>query len=1706
MDEIEHKLIGYKLIGIVNKITAKGCYCALGVGYGYMPKALMDGLVDDDGNYLISIGDRIETYVHDIKRGIILLESVKNYEVAQEKKSRAKQFAEHHKSGYVSEAEVVKIKKDEVIIRLGDYEGVISKEEIDWNKINRLENLLYEGEKVNVFYVKYDPEQGHLLFSLKYFKEKPYEESYYDMDTWQLLSFVGHSSNSFIGVAKSYGSFVFIENLYSVDDKTRGKLLVDPIYGYNLRALVLNKNLEVEDGKYYKVNIKLNPKDKRQERNQLFQFFCTSIEEAENPYKSDVSLAFKKRTTDPSANQTIAGLLKTVSKDMYSSKDRMFFELVQNADDASAEKGVFIDVVTIGDYLVVCHNGFSFNKDDFEAITTAANGTKKANENKTGYKGIGFKSVFTDSEKVFISTGGYKFMFDRDEEIFKDFDKFYLDNNPMIISTESRQKFLALYDSERRKFDKTNSIPWQLEPIWVNDFPSELGSDFLRSNVSIALKIGEHKLSGENGYISAIDEIICNPIFMLFLRNTNRIDFNGRSISKSLKNNVITLKNSFNDRRVEQFERVDFVTPVTNESFENSSVDIRIVVEEEDEGRITEAKFVDLKNQVFENIPKKIAITNATTISFAVPINEDGTLNPICKRTEISMFAFLPTLVKDFRFPFYVNANFILDPPRQRILGDNPWNFYLMQEIAQNLVKWCATLSQRGDKNALNILLPEYFEENTPDTRQLSEHFNVSYKKSLETESFILNHTGGLSKQNEIIIDKTGLSIIVGARLFCDVIGTSKYLPFPGVDSTILNNRSTFEQIEIVDLSKISSKLSNSELFRDWLTNASPEQLSQFFDWLKKNQKGCVEVIKSLPLFQFEDGFKSRTEIQNDTTRIITTKKNLPIRDVLGKLGFKCSIGVFDNHPISELINGQNEKDIFGSISKKLPSDSLSTQDKLSLIRTLVDFSGVGETMISQLALFHNEDGKAKPLGEMTRYKESYSTWLNPFMLKQDEFNEELSKYLIDESSVFEKIVSRNYCNIRVSLYEMYQHFSGSWTGQFTRKVIDFYGPNESVLPIVEVSDLQTQQYFLSKIPRIDLKDGDNYNKESFIHRVLMIALSILDDPSSFSQKIFYNGFCIKDFSIKDSVNCEYTSNGVNKKVTFSLSRLLPNYQNKSGLIEKVLSLFEPKQGLEKFFDAKSKPNDELYSELNTQLGIPHPMYGPWQPGLGNAQQYLYSVFRRKQVWSVLKGMQIQLEKESNDFIVELLDILFHNNIDIATSPFTYHLKGYFIGKFFDCDYVFVPECILGIVEKWADDPKKKDYLVRNGVRDVSCDAIRFRQLFLENKSTGELGTLLDKDLQSAIEFFAGASSCQRPFTGNYQKELLLKLRVNRQYNLVSQCNLKELASISQEWDGKEYKEWVISRYPKIFFFDGELPMGLFYKDSALIHFREGHHFYDTSNRILYISRDVELEDTLFAIAREGKSGLNLDDYRTLCMSGKVSVSKDEIETKDKQISSLMKDNQEKDELLQRYRAKYGSLDDEVEEEANDSDPNMVTVKKGENEPMSKDKQIDAQIEAQKFLMQVMKSWSFPEGYGETDELGKPCHFSTVVVQDESGASIPIVLKSYKKTSEPFKINTEEWDWIIQDGADLLIYDGSDIKRHDINDLVRNQSNVSITFSTENLDIEERISSFSDSLHYFKELHFDFDSFNISKKAKSVKDIYNTNVGSQNNFSDEEAL
>ncbi len=193
------------------------------------------------------------------------------------------------------------------------------------------------------------------------------------------------------------------------------------------------------------------------------------------------------------------------------------------------------------------------------------------------------------------------------------------------------------------------------------------------------------------------------------------------------------------------------------------------------------------------------------------------------------------------------------------------------------------------------------------------------------------------------------------------------------------------------------------------------------------------------------------------------------------------------------------------------------------------------------------------------------------------------------------------------------------------------------------------------------------------------------------------------------------------------------------------------------------------------------------------------------------------------------------------------------------------------------------------------------------------------------------------------------------------------------------------------------------------------------------------------------------------------------------------------------------------EQEANkEESENTVRIGKADPNPLSQKEQIEAQLEAQKYLRSAKPMWIFPDNFAEVDENGKPYCFSTFHIKDEEGINRDIVLKSYKRNDVPFSINPEEWDSIMDRKAKILIYRGENIVEIEKEDLVKNQNSIVLRFSTENLDVEDKISQFSNILHYFKQIHFDFESFNISKRAKSIVGITNKNQGIQTGGSDDD--
>ena len=515
---------------------------------------------------------------------------------------------------------------------------------------------------------------------------------------------------------------------------------------------------------------------------------------------------------------------------------------------------------------------------------------------------------------------------------------------------------------------------------------------------------------------------------------------------------------------------------------------------------------------------------------------------------------------------------------------------------------------------------------------------------------------------------------------------------------------------------------------------------------------------------------------------------------------------------------------------------------------------------------------------------------------------------------------------------------------------------------------------------------------------------------------------------------------------------------------------------------------------------------------------YLLGIYCTRKVhgWYADWVPSVDLSEQSDSWVSELLSIMYEQRIELYQDCFGYRLSSYFAG-YISNDYVNEDEKILKSIERWADTDEKLSYIVGLGVKTERTNLVKCRKALFGNEtlSSGDI-ECLKENITPTINLLK--NKILLPLQGQNQIAAMLALVQYSKY-LDVRIDKEQLVANSKEYSLPEYDNWKHTNSIAIFLYGGSMPYQLRKSndnDLLICSFEQNDHWFDSSTKSLYINKSCEVRDTLYSLVSDNSVPFTAEDWQQLFYDN--LVSKTEVESREQEIEELKNE-------LEEYKKLYGSLPHKNEDnkEADDKqnlpkdnaeqtnkdktnsgedtkkeEENSPSIKKGTEPSLSKSKQYEAQIEAQRYLKQEEPSWHFPPHYGEYNEEGIPYYYSTVELEDANENPISIVLKSYKKQDEPFKINPEEWEFVVKKSSYLLIYTGDDIKRIKKEDLVRNQSNISLSFSTKNLDFEERIDAFCSTLHYFKELHFDFSSFNIAENAESIKNIFNRNEGTQN--------
>lgn len=758
-----------------------------------------------------------------------------------------------------------------------------------------------------------------------------------------------------------------------------------------------------------------------------------------NPYQDYIRLRFE-RLNNPEANKMIANLMREIGKGMYSSKQRMIFELLQNADDSPAKEKVEFHIDINGDYFFVMHDGAPFNKDDVEAITSAAESTKRGDSKKTGYKGIGFKSVFTDSTEVWIKSGGYQFAFQRNHYLFNDFDKFYFSSQRYKKYPELLEEDKLKYRNQKLKFNGSTDIPWQVIPIWQENLPSEFNdSNFNNFNnpVQFALKLGESNIEE---YKSAIDNITKRPQFLLFLRNTSkfRSPKNGVTVIRNDKGSIIEIEKSkvvyANFEREQQIENYHYTKhffddiPVSDEAFFELNIGLKKQSKINDYNEVI-YYFTDLEGREIETIPPKLASVSETEISFGIPLI-DNKISPEKEYIQglpkySSLFTYLPMEDTRFQLPFLVNADFVPSSDRQKIQGDNLWNKYIMIKVAEMHVKTLNFFANefKNDISSNNSYLSLLLKTLLPDddtAQQIIESYNEKYIEQLRNEPIIVNDQEDIQLLAETIIDNSGIVELFDNDIFYEIVETEKRLPHLNLEVKCLMDYK-YLNVELIDLEDLAQRITPDicERFGEVIKTHSCYDKPELMSWLDKLAAFIPDNFGKIPFIVHNSALYSIETLLSESEVWIINKNTKEFEELLKGLGYHTinfqleKYSNINNYLLS--VNGYiNDKTLaYERIASNANIHKLQISQKIQLINFLQNSTfmlGIGEKRyFNELCLFVDSIGVARPLRHLLSHNYASEVHsLNQFLINNNEFNgltDALKKELISQESVFTSFI-----------------------------------------------------------------------------------------------------------------------------------------------------------------------------------------------------------------------------------------------------------------------------------------------------------------------------------------------------------------------------------------------------------------------------------------------------------------------------------------------------------------------------------------------------------------------------------------------------------------------------------------------------------------------------------------------------------------------------
>jgi hypothetical protein len=1370
--------------------------------------------------------------------------------------------------------------------------------------------------------------------------------------------------------------------------------------------------------------------------------------------------------------EDLGKLLGTIALNV-AADDQAIYELIQNADDC---KSSFFSVSYNQDYLLCINNGNYFSDRDMSAIINVAGNYKDGED--IGTFGIGFKILHRlvgadDGREAIINDYAGPIIFSwnkffqleaflKEDEIKVGFDLKKDSENPWLVkliytcfpSHLDEKLKLQNYDTEGVKFskDELSEMRAFLKQSLQNVNLKETNN--LKNGSIFFLKLGK----GKSKFLDeGIDKIKSGLSYSFkFLNSLHKIYINGEEIKAlSLYANFLLSKDPKNK-------------PHINNSF---------------------SRFIH--QYISKNIPTKNGFSDNAQ---RVKINK---LNP---KLNLDLANFGLSDIQWFEWDNEADKLLINEATKSEKLGIEEWDIREIIENAdlESINEWIASCDEEDYIKFLLELEESYLRKETKEKIcqiKLFKFSNAEFysfneivkKQTIQNRTTIYygysNVFFKIPKTKGIVNELNELGI------FLSELNTSEY---PNIFSSI--ERMPDEKIMYLH---IAEKCKTNAL-------SAKEKKNLFLNFINEETKfdNVAEgTLKDLELF-----CDSNSEIK-------------PLNKLIGNIktpywlnAYKIKKDEYFPELNPYLISGAEE--IFKEIYQQNQDDIIAEITTAEEIKSLIKLY---------------QDNQKSFFKEFIIRKES-----NEFVINEktngtyqvQSADKEARKFLDENCSE----------NLFVLPYEFleYKEEEGIIKADDLHSLIlEFVDVDEHKDILVDIVKYKAKHEFLQELSAFRFNSETEYTKEHYEYKILDLACSELkeNDYQKFKDKVVIE---TENQDLKLSVIPPFTDKIKINEYEISLAKILPdNYENSdhlSSLINQFIGLGLNKERIGNLFGISEEPEPsnifQMFSEQVTTLENAEQLaflflYGLYIEEIDINQFKALNVDEEEidlgtdkyltgfdfiQQSQILHQKYRSVTKFFKDFPIVVED---NDNLLLIKEP-------YFEDDKFICPYLkedLSDEQKLSFVEflfnQWDKKNKKTviknidwskiddvetenilgfnpttsvypskyacerevlpDYLIQwIGKDETKIDFLSDLGVWTENSVIIELRKYLSDNIQDfhnnrlaqETRFNEDETPLFNSFEWLKEKEIILKseeqfgtfkkvveiINENRSNNdliIQEEFDFETLEENATEWEEAYYKNWKEQSNISIFLYDGEMPKSF--------------------------SLD-EISEYIFYSFDEGNTAINNKNniYINQNADVKKELRKLELEYDDFDFDGLW---QNKLELLEKENAQLRKS-------------NEATLGTEFSTDISKNDQKEANREAKEIIKEKLEK----EGFEFTEGIGK---YSTIEGVFKDDVEFPLVVKSYKYQDEPLKIGANEWIQLMKPNSMFWLHFGNrKLGCLKLYELLRNQDKLTISFSTENLDVEDRLDKFAELLHYFGNVHFDFNSVKPSdySVAKDLSD------------------